>query len=105
MLPPPRPIATASAPTIANTAYTDDSRPELTPASVAVAGPPVAADSAISCTGLVSVDVKYSVMRDVTWASTSPPTTAPNMRQPTLDNLAVGVADVHEREHERRRRP
>ena len=71
------------------------------PESTAVAGPPVAADSAISCTGLVSVDVKYSVMRDATCASTRPTTTAPNMRQPTFDELAVGVADVDEREHER----
>src|SRR2546421_445148 len=41
--------------------------------------------SAISCTGFVSVDVKYSVMRDAICASTSPPTTAPNMRQPTFE--------------------
>ena len=86
---------------MATIAHTDDSRPVLTPESTAVAGPPVAADSAISCTGLVSVDVKYSVMRDATCASTRPPTTAPNMRQPTFDELAGRVADVDEREHER----
>ncbi len=72
---------------MATIAHTDDSSPLLTPASTAVAGPPVAADSAISCTGLVSVDVKYSVMRDATCASTRPPTTAPNMRQPTFEIL------------------
>ena len=72
------------------------------PESTAVAGPPVAADSAISCTGLVSVDVKYSVMRDATCASTRPPTTAPNMRQPTSPSSSRRrVADVDEREHER----
>src|SRR3954454_21168040 len=70
---------------MATMAHTDDSSPLLTPESTAVAGPPVAADSAISCTGLVSVDVKYSVMRDAICASTRPPTTAPNMRQPTLE--------------------
>ena len=32
----------------------------------------------------VSVDVKYSVRRLTTWASTRPMTTAPNMRQPAL---------------------
>src|SRR5437899_1920831 len=85
MLPRPSPMATASAPEIAMIAHTDDSSPELTPESTAVAGPPVAADSAISCTGFVSVDVKYSVMRDAICASTSPPTTAPNMRQPTVE--------------------
>ena len=42
------------------------------PDSTVVAGPPVRADSAISCTGRVSVDVKYSVMRLTTWASTRP---------------------------------
>src|SRR3954449_8417892 len=73
------------------TAQTDDSRPLLTPASVAVAAPPVAADSAISRTGLVSVDVKYSVMRDATCASTRPPTTAPNIRQPTFDSVPCGL--------------
>ena len=72
-------------------AHTVDSRPELMPESTAVAGPPVAADSAISCTGLVSVDVKYSVMRDATCASTRPPTTAPNMRQPTSPSSPAGL--------------
>src|SRR5215467_11687216 len=89
MLPPPSAIATASAPAIAIIAHTEDSRPDATPASVAVAGPPVAADSAISRTGLVSVDVKYSVMRDATCASTNPATTAPNMRHCTLDTLPL----------------
>ncbi len=72
-------------------AHTEDSSPIATPASVAVAGPPVAADSAISCTGLVSVDVKYSVMRDATCARISPATTAPNMRQPTFESLPTGL--------------
>ena len=45
---------------------------------------PVRADSAISCTGSVSVDVKYSVSRLTTWASTSPATTAPKHFQPAL---------------------
>src|SRR5947209_6089256 len=90
ILPPPSAIAVASAPQIATIAHTDDSSPLLTPASTAVAGPPVAADSAISCTGLVSVDVKYSVMRDAICASTRPATTAPNIRQPTFDNRTSG---------------
>ena len=89
MLPPPSAIATPIAPAIATIAHTDDSRPLLMPASTAVAGPPVAADSAISCTGLVSVDVKYSVMRDAICASTRPATTAPNMRQPTFESDPV----------------
>src|SRR2546423_9163370 len=91
MVPAPSAMATPSAPEIATIAHTDDSNPMLTPASVAVAGPPVAADSAISCTGLVSVDVKYSVIREATCASTRPVTTAPNMRQPTVDTLPSGV--------------
>ncbi len=66
-------------------AHTDDSRPLAIPASTAVAGPPVDADSAISRTGLVSVEVKYSVMRDAICASTSPATTEPNNRQPTFE--------------------
>jgi hypothetical protein len=43
-------------------AYTDDSRPEENPLRIAVAGP-VRVASAISLTGRVSVDVKYSVKR------------------------------------------
>ena len=83
MLPPPRPIAAPIATAIATTAHTDDSRPIEVPVSTVVAGPPPVA-AAMSCTGRVSVDVKYSVMRLATWASTRPITTAPNMRQPTL---------------------
>ena len=64
-------------------AHTVDSRPELMPDSTVVAGP-VRAASAISRTGRVSVEVKYSVRRLTTWASTRPTTTAPNMRQPAL---------------------
>src|SRR4029079_18781985 len=86
MSPPPSAIATAIAPAIAMIAHTDDSRPLAIPESTAVAGPPVDADSAISRTGLVSVDVKYSVMRDAICASTKPATTAPNMRQPTFES-------------------
>src|SRR5215831_580677 len=62
MLPPPRPMATASAMAMAMIAQTDDSRPDEMPESTVVAGP-VRADSAISRTGAVSVDVKYSVRR------------------------------------------
>src|SRR5436190_3999482 len=83
---PPSAIATAIAPAIATIAHTDDSRPLATPASTAVAGPPVLADSAISRTGFVSVEVKYSVMRDAICASTRPATTAPNIRQPTFES-------------------
>ena len=43
-------------------AHTVDSRPELMPESTVVAGP-VRAASAISRTGVVSVEVKYSVRR------------------------------------------
>ncbi len=45
------------------------------PDSTGVAGP-VRAASAISRTGAVSVEVKYSVSRLATWASTRPTTTA-----------------------------
>src|SRR5262245_38519822 len=78
--PPPRAMATPSAPAIATIAHTDDSRPELTPERVAVAGPPVAADSAISRTGLVSVDEKYSVMRGANCESTKTVTTEHTMQ-------------------------
>ncbi len=64
-------------------AHTDDSRPEAMPESTVVAGP-VRAASAISRTGRVSVEVKYSVSGCTIWASTRPTTTAPNMRQPAL---------------------
>ncbi len=59
-LPPPRPTATPMAAAMAMIAHTLDSSPALMPLSTVVAGP-VRADSAISCTGVVSVDVKYSV--------------------------------------------
>ena len=65
---------------MATIAHTVDSRPLLMPASTVVAGP-VRAASAISCTGAVSVDVKYSVRRLTIWASTSPATTAQNTRR------------------------
>ena len=81
MLPAPSAIPTASAAAIAMIAYTDDSRPELMPASTVVAGP-VRVASAISRTGRVSVEVKYSVSRLSTCASTRPVTTAPNTFQP-----------------------
>ena len=67
------------------------------PDSTVVAGP-VRAASAISRTGLVSVEVKYSVRRLTTWASTRPMTTAPNTRQPALVERALVVADVDQRE-------
>src|SRR5918996_1539237 len=87
--PPPSPMAAPSAMAMATMAHTDDSRPDDVPASTVVAGP-VSAATAVSPAGggsgggEVSVDVKYSVMRLTTWASTRPITTAPNMRSPTL---------------------
>ncbi len=80
MLPWPRAMATPMATAMATMAHTVDSRPELMPASTVVAGP-VRAASAMSCTGVVSVDVKYSVMRLATWASTRPDTTAQATRR------------------------
>ena len=83
-------------------AYTDDSRPDAMPESTVVAGP-VRAASAMSRTGVVSVDVKYSVSRLSAWASTRPMTTAPNTRQPMLWRSApcLVVADVEERDRGR----
>ena len=81
-MPPPRPIAAPMARAMAMMAHTEDSRPEVMPDSTVVAGP-VRAASAISRTGGVSVEVKYSVRRLATWARTRPTTTAPNMRSPT----------------------
>ena len=99
---PPSAMATPIAPAIAMIAHTDDSSPLLIPASTAVAGPPVAADSAISRTGLVSVDVKYSVMRDAICASTRPrDDRAEHAPADARDRAALRVADVDEREHER----
>ena len=83
-------MATPMAPAMATMAHTELSSPMAVPASTTVAGP-VRADSAISWTGLVCVDVKYSVMRLATWASTRPATTAPNIRQPTLESRPVGL--------------
>ena len=57
------------------------------PESTTVAGP-VRDASAISRTGLVSVDVKYSVSRLNAWASTRPQMTAPKQRQPA-SNLSL----------------
>ena len=48
---------------------TVDSRPLLMPDKIVVAGP-VRVASAISCTGWVSVEVKYSVRRLTIWART-----------------------------------
>ena len=90
MLPPPKAMATPRAPATAMIAHTDDSMPDDVPASTVVAGPPAVA-SAISCTGAVSVDVKYSVIRLTTWARTSPTTTAPNIRHPMLLMLPSGL--------------
>ena len=56
MLPPPRAMATPMATAMAMMANTVDSSPELMPDSTVVAGP-VRAASAISRTGVVSVDV------------------------------------------------
>jgi len=54
------------------------------PESTVVAGP-VRAASAMSRTGVVSVDVKYSVRRLNACASTRPTTTAASTRQPTFE--------------------
>src|SRR5207245_52145 len=80
MLPWPRPMATPMAIAMATTAHTVASRPTLMPESTVVAGP-VRAASAISCTGAVSVDVKYSVRRLTNCASTKPATTAQKTRR------------------------
>ena len=68
---------------MATMAHTDDSRPDEMPDRIVVAGP-VWVASAISWTGFSSVEVKYSVRRLTTWASTSPATTAPNTFQPSF---------------------
>ena len=57
------------------------------PDSTTVAGP-VRVDSAISRTGAVSVQVKYSVRRLSTCASTRPVMTAPKHFQPA-SNLSL----------------
>ncbi len=75
MLPLAIPIDTAMATTIAMIAHTDDSRPMAMPARTVVAGP-VRADSAISRTGLRSVEVKCSVIRLATSIRTTPVRTA-----------------------------
>src|SRR5581483_1563205 len=90
MLPPPSPMAAPSAAAMATMAHTDDSRPDEMPDSTVVAGP-VRADSAISRTGDVSVDVKYSVSLLTTCASTSPTTTAANTRQPGLEIVPLSL--------------
>ena len=61
--------------TMAMIAQTDDSRPRLMPDSTVVAGP-VSVDSAISFTGVRSVEVKYSVIKLATSASATPMTIA-----------------------------
>ncbi len=68
---------------MASTAHTEDSRPEEIPERTVVAGP-VRVLSAISWTGLDSVEVKYSVNRDATWARIRPATTAANTFQPSF---------------------
>src|SRR2546423_697978 len=75
---------------MATMAQTELSRPEEMPDSTVVAGP-VRAASAISRTGAVSVEVKYSVMRLATWPSTGPVTTAPNTPQPTWEMPRGGL--------------
>jgi hypothetical protein len=71
-------------------AHTELSRPDEMPDRIVVAGP-VRVASAISRTGAVSVEVKYSVIRLATWARTRPTTTAPNIRQPTLEMVPAGL--------------
>src|SRR5579883_757913 len=80
MLPWPRPMATAMAPAMATIAQTEDSSPELTPDRTVVAGP-VRAASAISLTGDLSVEVKYSVIKLSSWPSTTPANTAQKTRR------------------------
>ena len=75
MLPPPRPMATPMAMAMAMIAHTEDSRPMEMPESTVVAGP-VRADSAISRTGLRSVEVNCSVIWLATRESTTPVSTA-----------------------------
>ena len=55
-LPPPRAMAPPMATATAMRPHTADSRPELMPSSTVVAGP-VRAALAMSCTGLVVVEV------------------------------------------------
>ena len=74
---------------------------ELVPDRTTVAGP-VRVDSAISRTGVVSVEVKYSVRRLSTWASTRPVITAPKHSSRRL--MVLVVADVDEGHDERCRR-
>src|SRR5437764_10587050 len=80
MLPLPSPTAMAMAMAMAMIAHTVDSSPDEMPESTVVAGP-VRADSAISRTGDVSVEVKYSVMRLAAWPSTTPDSTAQKIRR------------------------
>ena len=75
MLPPPSPMDTAMARTMAMIAHTEDSRPREMPARVRVAGP-VRAVSATSFTGLRSVEVKCSVIWLATSMRTTPVSTA-----------------------------
>ena len=75
MLPPPRPIDTAMARTMAMMAHTEDSRPSARPDRVRVAGP-VRAVSATSLTGPRSVEVKCSVIWLATSIRTTPVRTA-----------------------------
>ena len=65
------------------TLYTVLSRPDEMPDNTVVAGP-VRVASAMSGTGVFSVDVKYSVRRLSAWASTSPATTAAKHFQPSF---------------------
>ena len=60
--------------------HTVDSRPVENPDRIVVAGP-VTVDSAISCTGLYFVSVKYWVRTWITLARISPISTAAAGRQ------------------------
>ena len=73
-------MATAMATAMAMIAHTEDSSPIAMPASTVVAGP-VRADSAISCTGLRSVEVKCSVMRLAAWPRADAGEHGPEERQ------------------------
>src|SRR4051812_6865106 len=106
MLPSPSQMPTPSARAMQMMAYTLDSSPELVPERTTVAGP-VRVASAISRTGAVSVDVKYSVRRLSTCARTGTGRAAPKHFQRAADNagaelLPAGVelvvADVAERD-------
>jgi len=65
--------------------HTDDSRPLLTPERLQLPDHRSPPTRPISCTGFVSVDVKVLGNAGTHLREHKPPTTAPNMRQQTLE--------------------